>query len=72
MGFFRQKAPEIRYDAARQEPAVRKSICTGEMTVGFYDKETGKFLDLMRVDHAGLADFCRRTGVEPDKIRTIY
>ena len=74
MPFFSKKnpMPAFSLDPATQEPAVRKSICTGEMTVGFYDKETGKFLDLMRVDHAGLADFCRRTGVEPDKIKTIY
>ena len=42
MGLFGKKQ-KIAFDPAKQEPAVRKSICTGEMTVGFIDKETGKF-----------------------------
>ena len=51
-------------------PAVRKSICTGEMTAGFVNKKTGKFRELMLVDHRGLEDFRRATGVE--EIRVIY
>ena len=41
------------------------------MTVGFIDKKSGKFQDLMRVDdQAALEDFCRSIGT--DKIKTIY
>lgn len=70
MRLFR-KAPKITYDPASQEPAVRKSICTGEMTVGFIDRQSGKFHDLMRVDgQKGLDDFCRSIGISD--IRTIY
>ena len=72
MAFFKKQGPALRFDPQTQEPAVRKSICTGEMTVGFIEKSTGRFLDLMRVDRAGLEDFCRRTGTEPDQIKTIY
>ena len=71
MSLFKKKAPKIAYDPATQEPAVRKSICTGEMTVGFVDRRTGKFTDLMRVDgQSGLEAFMRQIGTE--KIKTIY
>ena len=71
MGWFKKhRAPAVSYDPATQEPAVRKSICTGEMTVGFIDKATGKFTDLMCVDRKGLEDFMRDIGVE--EIKTIY
>ena len=50
MSLFRKKPPAIKYDPATQQPAVRRSICTGEMTVGFIDRATGRFTDLMRVD----------------------
>ena len=71
MPLFRKKQePPIPYDPQTQEPAVRKSICTGEMTVGFIDKATGKFHDYMLVDSQGLEEFCRRVGRK--EIRTIY
>ncbi len=71
MPLFRKKpVSTISYDPKTQEPAVRRSICTGEMTVGFIDKATGKFHDLMLVDNQGLAEFCRQIGAE--EIRTIY
>ena len=41
--FHREKKPSIPYDRETQRPAVRRSICTGEMTVGFLDKNTGRF-----------------------------
>lgn len=49
MSVFRRGKP-VRFNPAEQEPVVRKSICTGEMTVGLIDRHTGKFQDLMRVD----------------------
>ena len=50
---------------------MRRSICTGEMTVGLIDKETGKFQELMRVNgQKGLEAFCAEIGVK--EIRTIY
>ncbi|MBR3108701.1 MAG: aspartate dehydrogenase [Clostridia bacterium] len=71
MPLFRNKPlPRFPFDPNTQEPAVRRSICTGEMTVGFIDKATGKFHDLMMVDSRGLEDFCRQVGV--DEIKTIY
>jgi len=71
MLLFCKKAPAIRYDPATQQPAVRKSICTGEMTVGFIDRQTGKFTDLMRVEgQQGLDAFMKQIGAT--EIKTIY
>ena len=73
MSLFRRKAkpPAVAYDAQTQQPAVRRSICTGEMTVGFIDRRTGKFTDLMRVDgQHELDEFMRSIGA--DEYKTIY
>ena len=52
---------------------MRRSICTGEMTVGFINKSTGKFHEyLLAPDQAALEAFCREVGVDVGKIRTIY
>ena len=70
MGIF-QKKRRLPYDPEIQEPAVRKSICTGEMTVGYVDKAGGKFHELRLVrSRAELEEFCREIGVT--EIRTIY
>lgn len=64
---------KIDFDRQTQEPAIRKSICTGETTVGFVDLKTGHFSDYMKVtDSAQIDDFCRRTGTERERIRTVY
>ncbi len=64
---------KIDFDRQTQEPAIRKSICTGETTVGFVDLKTGHFSDYMNVtDSAQIDDFCRRTGTEREHIRTVY
>lgn len=70
MGLFGKKK-KIAFDPVKQEPAVRKSVCTGEMTVGFIDKGTGKFQDMMKVNgQKELEEFCSALGVK--EIRTIY
>jgi len=70
MPLFGRKKPRIAFDPETQQPAVRKSICTGEMTAGFLDKKTGRFQELMLVDEAGLEEFKRETGAED--VRVIY
>ena len=73
MSLFRRKKPVLRYDAATQQPAVRQSICTGEMTAGFIDRQTGRFREVMRVDgRRGLEAFAREAGVAPEDVRIIY
>jgi len=70
MPLFRKETP-IPFDPETQEVAVRKSICTGEMTVGFIDKETGHFHDYMRMhNQKELDEFCRAVGAKD--IRVIY
>ena len=71
MSLFKRKKPPIHYDPATRQPAVRRSICTGEMTVGFIDRATGRFFDYMKADdQKALEDFMERVGV--DEIKTIY
>ncbi len=62
---------KITYDPQVSEPVVRKSICTGEMTVGFVDKASGKFHDVRLVrSRAEIDEFMNETGIT--SIRTIY
>ena len=73
MPLFRKKAPPILYDPAAQQPALRKSICTGEMTAGFADRDTGRFHELMLLRGEGeLEEFCRRVGVRREELKIIY
>ena len=74
MSLFKRKAPSgIPYDPAAQEPAVRSSICTGELVVGFLDRGTGRFheYELAR-SQSDVDAFCRRVGIEPKDIKRIY
>ena len=71
--FRKSSTPKIPYDPAVRQPAVRRSICTGEMTVGFVDRGTGKFQEYQLArDQTELEAFCRGVGIEPNQIKTIY
>ena len=74
MSLFRKKElPKIPYDPAMQEPALRSSICTGEMVVGFIDRETGKFREYELARSQNEVDmFCKRVGIEPKDIKRIF
>ena len=75
MALFKRRARPIEaaFDPATQQVAVRRSICTGEMTVGFVDRQTGRFQDVGCVeDQQGLEDFCRRVGARVEDVKTIY
>ncbi len=73
MPLFRKKAPPISYDPVAQQPALRRSICTGEMTAGFADRDTGRFHELMLLRGEGeLEEFCRRVGVRREELKIIY
>ena len=68
MSFRRKKTGLL--DLAAQEPAVRKSICTGEMTAGYLDRN-GRFHDLTVVQNQKeLEAFFRELGVT--EIKTVY
>ena len=71
--FHRKKEKLPAYDPVTQRPAVRKSICTGEMTVGFIDLKTNQFRDVMMVSgQKELEQFCRDIGAKVEDVRTIY
>ena len=71
--FKKEKKPAFSYDPAAQQPAVRSSICTGEMTLGFIDRDTGKFHEAMLArSQDELERFCRDTGTSHGEIRRIY
>ncbi|MBQ1678055.1 MAG: aspartate dehydrogenase [Oscillospiraceae bacterium] len=73
MSWFRRKPKAPLYDPEKQQPAVRRSYCNREMSLGFLDKQTGKF-----VEHRGattqqeLEAFCRQYGIRPEDLKTIY
>lgn len=52
------------YSSDRYVPVLRCSICTGEQTAGFRDRETGAFHDIMLIknDH-DLQEFRELYGV---------
>lgn len=68
MKLFHRKPDLIPYDPEKQIPAIRRSICTGEMTAGLMDRETGRFQELMKVGSE--EEFARRVGTKD--IRIIY
>lgn len=71
MPLFRRKTPPaVSYDPETQEVAVRRSICTGEMTLGLIDKATGQFHDVMLVDRETLESVLR--SLKLDSVKTIY
>ena len=68
-----KRHPRPSYDPEKQQPAVRSSICTGEMTLGFVDRDTGRFHEyLLARGQSELEQFCRDTGIEITEIKRIY
>ena len=74
MSLFHRKALDpIPFDPSKEEPAVKKSICTGEATAGFLVRATGHFRDVQVIKTPmDLQEFCQRTETDPGTIRTIY
>ena len=57
--------PITLYDSDRYIPVLRCSICTGEQTAGFRDKETGTFHEIMLIrDDRDLEEFQDTYGVK--------
>ena len=64
--FFHKKNKKSpgHYDPSVQKPAIRCSICTGEQTAGFLDRETGSFTDVMLLrNEEDLRQFCEEYGI---------
>lgn len=61
------------YDAGKQIPVIRASICTGEQVAGFQNKENRKFEEAMLVrSEADLREFCTRYRVRPEDIKQVW
>lgn len=72
MNLFRKKTKAETFDAERYAPVIRSSICTGEKTAGFRDRQTGAFREVMLIrTDADLAAFRMQYGIEGE-IETIY
>lgn len=71
--FSKKKKPESKtYDPARQRPALRCSICTGEQVAGFKNLSDGKFEEVMLIrNEADLQAFREQYGITED-IEKIY
>lgn len=69
--FHKEKKPA--FDAEKLQPAVRKSYCNRELTLGFLDRQTGKFQAVCAANsRRELEDFCRQYGIREEDLKTIY
>ena len=61
------------WNSAKQTPAIRCSICTGEQEAGFIDRETGSFTGVMLIQNdADLNSFRETYRLGDMNIRKIY
>ena len=71
--FRKKKEPAFRLDPSAQRPAVRRSICTGEMTGGWISLDDGKFHEYALIQGpGGFEKFCAELGVRPEDVETVY
>ncbi len=71
-GRKKEKKPAVRFDPARYTPVIRCSICTGEQSAGFRDRNTGRVEEIMLIrDERDLADFRAQYGIEGE-IERVY
>ena len=47
--WFQKKQNKKQYDRNEYDPVIRSSICTGEQAVGFRNKQTKKFEEVMLI-----------------------
>ncbi len=66
--------PELPQFAPEEyEPVIRASICTGEKVACMREKASGKLYEVMLIRTEADRDaFCRRYGLSPEQIRTVY
>ena len=76
MNIFRKKqqaATAVLFPPEQYEPVLRSSICTGEKTACFRNRDTGKLTEIAVIRSASeLAQFGKEYGVEVENIRTVY
>ena len=76
MKLFGRKTPEPElppFSAEDFEPVIRASICTGEKVACMREKASGKLHEVMLIrTEDDRAELCRRYGLRPEQIRTVY
>ena len=76
MSLFKKRqieAPVQSFPAEDYEPVIRSSICTGEKVACMRERSSGKLIELMLLrDHGDFELFCRRYGVQPEDVKTVY
>jgi hypothetical protein len=73
--FWQRKKQRLRkdYDRTHKRPVIRKSICTGEETACFQNRETGKLEEIMLLrDKADFEEFLQTYGLRAEEVETIY
>ena len=69
--FHREKKPA--FDAEKLQPAVRRSYCNREMSFGFINRATGKFVEYScGSTQRELDEFCKKYQIRPEDLKTIY
>lgn len=73
MALFRRKKKEHKtYDRENQIPVIKASICNGEQVVGFMDKKTGEFEEVMLIRSAKELEEFKETYQIEGEIKKVY
>lgn len=69
---FKKKKKIIEWDRENLIPIIHKSICTGEAVIGFKNKNTKEFTEIMLIENDNdLNEFIKKYGIT-EKINTEY
>ena len=69
MGIFKKKAHSALYpyDSSKEEPFLHANTCNRETVVGFREKDTGKFHEVMMItSDKELEEFKKTYGIKGD------
>lgn len=67
-----KKKKTIEWDRENLIPVIHKSICTGEAVVGFKNKKTKEFVEIMLItSNEDLELFIKQYGIDTE-IKTEY
>ena len=73
MALFRRKKIEHKtFDRENQIPVIKASICNGEQVVGFMNKTTGDFEEVMMIRSAKELESFRETYQIEGEIKKVY
>ena len=66
--FKKNKTIPIPDDFSAEDVHIESSVCTGEKTIGFYDKHTKKLMyaEIVR-SQSDIDDFCNKYGIKYTK-----